>query len=906
MPSKSSLGTVNMSGSVSTDPADAGVPPHQAAPGEEKTLSPLLQQYVDLKAENPNALLLFRCGDFYETFFEDAVTAARELQITLTARGKSGDNPVPLAGVPYHSAMTYIARLVQKGFTVAICEQMEDPKLAKGLVKREIVRIITPGTISDPQLLEEKSNNWLMAFGRRGERFCLAGAELSTGEVIVTGGDRAELSRLREELTRLAPRELLMLGTEAGEAEPTGAVARTSAEPPPWKGLPVEVLSRKMGEQTALEVLQTLYPAEPRPRFLAMPSVELRTLGILADYLLDTQKCSLSHLRFPAPYRLGDGMVLDESTLRNLELMPDGRDRSPGGTLFEVVNRTRTSMGARLLKRWLLKPLLQLDQIMERQDRVAALVSDGMLLADLRERLRDLPDLERLLSKIVLGSRNPRDLQALCRALEALPELHVCVTASSIAALAPELEPVPDLAQLLRKSLLDNLPLSLADGGVIADGIDASLDELRRLRRDGDSWLTAYEEQEKTQTGIKTLKVRKNSVFGYFIEISKGLTEKAPAHYVRKQTLTNGERYITAELKDYETKVFSAADKSVAIEKELFEKLIAAVQEKIAPIQRAAAGLAHVDTLCSLAQLARERDYARPKLFDEPILRISGGRHPVVEAFLGTGDFHPNDACFDENRRQAVITGPNMAGKSTYLRQNALIVLLAQIGSFVPAREAEIGLVDRIFTRVGASDNLIRGQSTFMVEMMEAAAILRHATQRSLLVLDEIGRGTSTFDGLSLAWSILEYIHRQLGARSLFATHYHELTDLEPILPGVFNLNVGVLHDEKSGEMVFLHQIREGPSSKSYGIEVARLAGVPAAVIDRAREILFELEKSEEDEVGRMTRAVRTVKAPQPQQLSLFTPGNELAETIQAINLENTTPLEALNLLARLKKMANG
>ncbi|HNW33892.1 MAG TPA: DNA mismatch repair protein MutS, partial [Candidatus Ozemobacteraceae bacterium] len=597
---------------------------------------------------------------------------------------------------------------------------------------------------------------------------------------------------------------------------------------------------------------------------------------------------------------------LDESTLRNLELMPDGRDRSPGGTLFEVVNRTRTSMDARLLKRWLLKPLLQLDQILERQERVAALVADGMLLADMRERLRDLPDLERLLSKIILGSRNPRDLQALCRSLEALPALHACVIGSSIAALAPELEPVPDLAQLLRKSLLDNLPLSLADGGVIADGIDASLDELRRLRRDGDSWLTTYEEQEKNQTGIKTLKVRKNSVFGYFIEISKGLTDKAPAHYVRKQTLTNGERYITAELKDYETKVFSAVEKSVALEKELFEKLIAAVQGKIVPIQRAAAGLAHADTLCSLAQLARERGYVRPKLLDEPVLRISGGRHPVVEAFLGAGEFHSNDARFDSDRRQAVITGPNMAGKSTYLRQNALIVLLAQIGSFVPAREAEIGLVDRIFTRVGASDNLIRGQSTFMVEMMEAAAILRQATQRSLLVLDEIGRGTSTFDGLSLAWSILEYIHRQLGARTLFATHYHELTDLEPILPGIFNLNVGVLHDEKSGEMVFLHKIQEGPSSKSYGIEVARLAGVPPAVIDRAREILFELEKTEEDEVGRMTMAVRTVKAQQPQQLSLFTPGNELAETIQAIDLENTTPLEALNLLARLKKMTNG
>ncbi|HOY66751.1 MAG TPA: DNA mismatch repair protein MutS [Candidatus Ozemobacteraceae bacterium] len=893
-----------MSGSASTEvTARVGAsvpPPSPDTPAEEKALSPLLQQYVDLKAENPNALLLFRCGDFYETFFEDAVVAARELQITLTARGRAGDNPVPLAGVPYHSAMTYIAKLVQKGFTVAICEQMEDPKLAKGLVKREIVRILTPGTISDPQLLEEKSNNWLMAFGKRGERFCLAGAELSTGEVIVTGGDRAEFEKMREELTRLAPRELLVLGVEAEDADTDGAAA------PPWKGLPIEILTRRMPEQTALEALTNLYPSEPRPRFLAMPSVELRTLGLLADYLLDTQKCALSHLRFPAPYRLGDGMVLDESTLRNLELLPDGRDRSPGGTLFEVLNRTRTSMGARLLKRWMLKPLLHLDRIRERQDRVGTLVDDGMLLADLREKLRDLPDLERLLSRVVLGSRNPRDLQALCRGLEALPGLHARIADSPLAVLAPELEPLPELAAQLRAGLLENLPATLTDGGVIADGLDPALDELRRLRRDGDSWLTEYEERERNRTGIKTLKVRKNSVFGYFIEISKGMTDRAPAEYVRKQTLTNGERYITAELKDYETKVFSATDKAIALEKELYEKLVQAVKEQIGPIQRAAAGQAHLDTLCSLAQIARERDFVRPKLTEEPVLEIREGRHPVVEAFLGTGEFHPNDSAFDASNRQAVITGPNMAGKSTYLRQNALIVLLAQIGSFVPAREAVVGLVDRIFTRVGASDNLIRGQSTFMVEMMEAALILRHATQRSLLVLDEIGRGTSTFDGLSLAWSILEFINRQLGARTLFATHYHELTDLQPILPGVFNLNVGVLHDEKTGDMVFLHKISQGPSSKSYGIEVARLAGVPTPVIDRAREILFELEKTEEEEVGRMTRAVRTVKTPQPQQLSLFGPGNELAETLQAINVDETTPLEALNLLARLKKMAHG
>ncbi|NLI74981.1 MAG: DNA mismatch repair protein MutS [Candidatus Riflebacteria bacterium] len=1039
-----------MSGSSSTDPGRAGSCPPAAGPGtglapasapgpdpvaagpgvpvaagsagtggpplpEEKGLTPLLQQYKDLKAQNPNALLLFRCGDFYETFFEDAVTAARELQITLTARGRTGTGqPVPLAGVPYHSAMTYVSRLVQKGFTVAICEQMEDPKLAKGLVKREIVRILTPGTIADPQLLEEKTNNWLAAFGRKGDRFCLAAAELSTGEMIVTTGDKVEMGLLPEEFTRLAPRELLLLETgeeplepfvpgggegaaSAGAADDAGsgdrpgqsraAVPGETAGPPPgpvpgpgggpaadgadhrpaeasrsrsgepaacglppaaspvpsvppspgavasssagglagrpragaasgsgpaaavpWKGLRLEVHHRKLPEAEAVEALTGLFPREPKARFLALRPLELRVLGMLADYLLDTQKCSLGHLRFPQPYRLGDGMVLDEATLRNLELLPDGRERSQGGTLFEVVNRTQTAMGARLLKRWLLKPLIQAAPILERQERVAALHADAVLLAEVREALKGVSDLERLLSRIILGSRNPRDAQALGLGLDRLPALHDRLRASPLAALADELTPLPDLAGTIARTLRDSLPAVVSDGGVIADGIDPALDELRGLLRDGDRWLAGFEEKERAATGIKTLRVRKNSVFGYFIEISRAVADKAPAHYVRKQTLTTGERFITAELKEYETKVFSANDKSVALEKEIYERLVEAIRARIPDIQRAAAGLALLDVLASLAWLAQERRFVRPLITDGNRLAITGGRHPVVEAFLASGEFHPNDTVLDEQRRQAIITGPNMAGKSTYLRQTALIVLLAQIGSFVPAAAAEIGVVDRIFTRVGASDNLIRGQSTFMVEMMETSLILKNATDRSLLILDEIGRGTSTFDGLALAWAILEHIHQAVGARTLFATHYHELTDLVPVLPRLFNLNVTVHHDEQSGDMVFLHAIGEGPSNKSYGIEVARLAGLPAGVIDRSREILFELEKSEQDEVGRVTRSVsRPARAaPQPQQLSLFSPQTLLADTVRAIDVDNLTPLEALNLLARLKDMANG
>lgn len=859
----------------------------------ETGLTPLMQQYKEIKAANPTAVLLFRCGDFYETFFEDAVLVAQELQITLTARGKSSGNPVPLAGVPYHSIDGYIAKLVAKGFTVAICEQVEDPKKAKGLVKREVVRIITPGTVSDPTMLEENSNNYLAAFASSNDRFCLAAVELSTGEVIVTSGDQAEMQMLPEEFTRLMPREILCY-TDSSGAMPIS---------PPWKHLKAETHPVRISDSEAIDMLCNLYPQEHKARFLALPGLILKTLGILADHLLDTQRCSLSHLGLPREYRLGDGMVLDEATLGNLELLPNGRNANIGGTLFDVVNRTRTSMGARLLKRWLLKPLIEKDAINRRLDQVETLIGNPLLLAEIREILKGTPDLERTLSKVSLGSRNPRDLQALSLGLSRVPHLQTLLEEGGLGSIASAFKPVPELTHLLDTHLKDELPANLTDGNVIKSGISPDLDELRGLLRDGDEWLKRFEEQEKQRSGIKTLKVRKNSVFGYFIEISKSQTEQAPSNYVRKQTLTTGERYITAELKDYENKIFTANDKSTAIEKEIYESLVAKAMAMIPEIKENASTIANTDVLASLAQLASENKYCRPLILEENRLFIKDGRHPVVEKFLDSGDFNPNDLLLDEKRRQAVITGPNMAGKSTFLRQTALIVLLAQIGSFVPATTAEIGIVDRIFTRVGASDNLIRGQSTFMVEMMEASAILKSASRNSLLILDEIGRGTSTFDGLSLAWSILEHISLTIGSRTLFATHYHELTDLDTVHPGVFNLNVGVSHDEKTGDMVFLHKIHEGPASKSYGIEVARLAGLPGQVIDRAREILFELEKTEQEEVGRVTRSTR--QTHKPQQLSLFSPGNEVVEAVAKIDVNNITPLEALNLLNRLKEMTN-
>lgn len=871
---------------------------------DEAGLTPLMLQHRQLKAENPGAILLFRCGDFYETFFDDAILVSKELQITLTSRGKCGDTKIPLAGVPYHAIDGYIQKLVQKNYTVAICEQLEDPKKAKGLVKRDIVRIITPGTLSDPNMLESTTNNYLTAFGKTADRFCMVSVDISTGEVIMTTGDDVEMNMVPEEFTRLMPREILYL-SDSGELP----------EQAPWSHINADVRTMKISEKDALESVSSLYPNEHKARFIAMPVLSLRTLGILSDHLFDTQRCSLSHLNLPKEYKLGDGMVLDEATLNNLELLPNSKSSNIGGTLFDVLNRTRTSMGARMFKKWLLKPLTDKKAIDERLDRVEFFVSDALLLAELRDTLKGISDLERILSKVSLGSRNPRDLAALNNGLLKVPELKSILESSGQSEMAEALKPLDELTALLSAHLNDELPPAVSDGGVIKTGINEELDGLRSLLVNGKAWMQDFEEREKEATGIKTLKVKENSVFGYFIEISKNQSNLAPEHYIRKQTLVNYERYITAELKDYENKVFTANEKILAIEKDIFEMLVAKVLENTAAIKENAAAIANIDVITGLACLAAETDFCRPVITEKNELIIKAGRHPVIEKFIGSGEFHPNDLTLDEKNVQAIITGPNMAGKSTYLRQTALIVLMAQIGSFVPATSAEIGVVDRIFTRVGASDNLLRGQSTFMVEMMETSAILKSATGKSLLIVDEIGRGTSTYDGLSLAWSILEYINLKLGARTLFATHYHELTDLNNIHKGIFNLNVGVNHDEKTGKMVFLHQINEGPASKSYGIEVARLAGLPANVIDRAKEILFELEKSGDEEINRVTLPVKKAEEKavgkkveqKPVQLSLFAPANdELADAVKAIDLLNTTPLNAMNILAHLKELANG
>ena len=664
------------------------------------------------------------------------------------------------------------------------------------------------------------------------------------------------------------PREILVLNDSIEETET-----------PPWKHINAEVNLMKINEKEAVDMVASLYPNEHKARFISLPSLTVRTLGILADHLFDTQRCSLSHLSLPKEYKLGDGMVLDEATLNNLELLPNSKNNNVGGTLFDVLNKTKTSMGARMFKKWLLKPLTDKNAIESRLLKVDSFIKDALLLAEIRDTLKGISDLERILGKVSLGSRNPRDLQGLNNGLLKVPELKSILENSGLSEMASTLKPIEELTNLLTSNLNDDLPPAISDGGVIKEGINEELDGLRAILKDGKSWMEDFEEKERQATGIKTLKVGKNSVFGYYIEISKGQTNLAPERYIRKQTITNSERYITAELKDYENKVFTANEKILAIEKDIYEALVAKVLEFNALIKENANAIAEIDVISSLAQLASDTDFCRPTITDKNELIIKAGRHPVVEKFLSSGEFQPNNLTLDDKHLQAIITGPNMAGKSTYLRQTALIVLMAQIGSYVPAESAEIGVV-------------------FMVEMMETSAILKNATKKSLLIVDEIGRGTSTFDGLSLAWSILEYINMHLGARTLFATHYHELTDLDSIHEGIFNLNVGVNHDEKTGNMVFLHEIQEGPASKSYGIEVARLAGLPVDVVNRAKEILFELEP-----VKKFKKEKANYAEEKPMQLCLFAPNNELLDAVKSIDLDNTTPRQALDILAHLKEL---
>jgi DNA mismatch repair protein MutS len=853
--------------------------------------TPLMRQYHGIKQQVPNTLLLFRLGDFYELFYDDAVTAARELEITLTARNKEKGQPIPMCGVPYHAAENYIARLIQKGYRVAICDQTEDPRLTKTLVKREVTRIVTPGTAMNAGVLRSHENNYLAAvFPGPGSapgaaRAGVAFVDLSTGEFRATEIDLAEVSSALETLNA---REAL---TPEGATLPLPCL-KTPVEP--WV-FGSDYAARSLCDHFRLLALDGC-GLENRP-------LATGAAAAILHYLRETQRATLDHLERPAFYDRANALVLDATTIRNLELVePLFAGESKDSTLLHVLDRTRTGMGGRLLRRRLLAPSLDLPEIEARLNALEELDASAILRGELAKDLAAILDIERLLAKVTLSTAGPRDLHALARSLAVIPSLKwrlVSARATRLINIVERLDEIADVRDPVLSALADEPPVNLNDSGAIRDGFDPRLDELRDISRNSKTYLAQIEQRERTRTGIASLKVRFNNVFGYYIEISKANMHLAPADYDRKQTLVNAERFTTPELKVLETKILEAEEKILTIEREIFEQLRALAASLAARTKSSAAAIAELDVTLALAETAAENRYVRPRFSESGsetgVLRVIAGRHPVIEklAEKDAQRFIPNDLYFHpETECIAIITGPNMGGKSTYLRQAALLVILAQMGSFVPADSAVLPIVDRVFTRIGAADNLARGRSTFMVEMTETAVILNTATARSLVVLDEIGRGTSTYDGLALAWAVVEHIHRNIRAKTLFATHYHELTELADQFPGVRNLHVSV--KESGDQILFLRRVEPGAADRSYGIEVARLAALPMSVIERAREILAHHESA-------VTEELAPIGAPM--QIRLFEPVNhDLADRIRDLKLDELRPIEALQLLSELQR----
>ncbi len=859
-----------------------------------------MRQYNSIKQQVPNALLLFRLGDFYELFFlDDAVTAARELEITLTSRSKE-KGAIPMCGVPYHAADGYVARLIQKGYRVAICEQMEDPKFAKKLVKRELTRVITPGTALDANLVRSRENNYpaaVAAPAAREGRWALAHVDVSTGEFRVTELAQGDVAPALEQL---GAREVLAAAGWLDETANGAGPRRTRTEVEDW------VFSSDYADRTLREHFKLLTLDGCG---LANRPAAVGAAGAILHYLRETQRAALEHLDRPTFYDRAGAMMLDAVTVRNLELVEPIFAADAGGgreaTLLATIDRTLTGMGGRLLRQRLLRPSMDREEIEARLDTVDELLRETILRAELRKQLNGILDLERLLAKATLGAAGPREVLALGRSLEKIPALKRCFAAARSArlqALHAGMDELADVAGMIADAIADEPPLDLAGGGAIRDGYNAELDELRDLRQNGRQYIAQIEARERQRTGIQSLKVRFNNVFGYYIEITRANQHLAPADYERKQTLANAERFTTPELKDYERKVLEAEEKILALEKDLFLAVRRRAAAEAQRIKATAAGVAELDSAAALAQTAAENRYRRPTFSDSGEMRILAGRHPVIEKLAEgeAGRFVPNDLFLNDTTDLiAIITGPNMGGKSTYLRQAALIAILAQMGSFVPADTASLPIIDRIFTRIGASDNLARGRSTFMVEMTETAVILNTATPRSFIVLDEIGRGTATYDGLALAWAVVEHIHARTRAKTLFATHYHELTELAELLDGVRNLMVTV--KEAGDRIIFLRRVEPGKADRSYGIEVARLAGLPQGVIDRAREVLERHERSEHEVTEEL--APHTRPDAGPVQIQLFEPvGYGMAERIRALNLDELRPIEALRLLADLQK----
>ena len=865
----------------------------------ENSLTPMMEQYFRIKELHRDALLFFRLGDFYEMFYEDARTAAPVLEIALTSRQK-----IPMCGVPYHAVNSYLARLLRHGFKVAVCEQVEDPKAARGVVKREVIKVLTPGTAVEVESEEAKENIYLASLRFGAEGWGLAYVDLGTGELRTLEGGAEETRALTDELFRVAPREVIH---PEGEAEAVADVLRRSG---------LAEVARSPFEAWAFDFAQAQHTLLSHFGVRTLAGFDLAdrpravgAAGALLQYVKKVRQDSAGLIHRVLYVHSGDHLILDAPSVRNLELVRNLRDGRAKDTLLEVMDFTATAMGGRLLRAWLLRPLVDPAKIRERQEVVAEAVERTIERAAVRELLRGIQDLERLTSRVSLGAALPRDLVALKKSLRPLPGLKDALApfaAGLFRTLREGWDSLEDVADLIERAVLDEPAFLLTEGGIIRDAWSAELDELRGVSRSGKTFIAELERRERERTGIGSLKVRFNKVFGYFIEVTKPNLPQVPADYIRKQTLVGSERFLTPELKDYEEKVLRAEDRIGRLEHQLFLEMREAVARETPRLQRAAAAVAAVDTLLGLAELAAQRDYRRPEVHDGAGLRIQDGRHPVVEISQAE-PFIPNDTQVDSEEQILIITGPNMGGKSTYLRQTALICIMAQMGSFVPARAASLGVVDRVFTRIGATDFLSAGQSTFMVEMLETATILHSATPRSLILLDEVGRGTSTFDGLSIAWAVAEFLHEHedVRAKTLFATHYHELTELALTLKRIRNYHVAVR--EWQDEVIFLRKIVPGPSDQSYGIHVAKLAGIPRAVIDRAREILFNLEKQELDDAGRPRLAYRDPGDRDRAQLFLFPEDREIAALremktrILELDLEGLTPPEALAALGRLR-----
>ena len=875
------------------------------------SMSPMMQHYMAMKKDYPDCILFYRLGDFYEMFFDDARLVSKELELTLTGKDCGLEERAPMCGVPFHAVDSYLNRLVKKGYKVAIAEQMEDPKLAKGLVKREVIRVVTPGTITSTQALDEERNNYLVCVVYMAERFGICAADISTGDFSVTEAD--SVKHLNDELNKFNPSEVLL--NHAFEI--SGATKENlGGNPDVSVSFPEDFF---FSDENATKILKEHFKAASLEALgLKDFPVGVIAAGAVMQYLYDTQKNTCDLITSVQPYTSGEYMIVDSSSRRNLELVETMREKEKKGTLLWVLDKTKTAMGARLLRTWIEQPLIDIDKILKRQDAVEELKDRYIDREELREYLNPVYDMERLMGRISSGLANPRDLIAFKNSLEMIPpvrNLLMTFKADLLKDLTDRMDPLEDVFDLINISVNDDPPVTVREGNIIKNGYNGQVDLLRKAKTEGKNWLADLEEKEKEKTGIKNLKIKYNRVFGYYFEVTNAFKDKVPDYFIRKQTLTNAERYTSDELQKLEESILGAEDKLLTLEYDLFSEVREKVSKEVLRIQQTARAVAEADSLSSLAETAEKYGYVRPSVNKKGTIEIRDGRHPVVERMMDSGSFIPNDTVLDEGKnRISIITGPNMAGKSTYMRQTALIVLMAQMGSFVPAKEADIGICDRIFTRVGASDDLSSGQSTFMVEMTEVANILRNATRESLVILDEIGRGTSTFDGLSIAWAVVEHISnpRLIGAKTLFATHYHELTELEGTLNGVNNYCVAV--KEQGDDIVFLRKIVKGGADKSYGIQVAKLAGVPEQVIERAKELLEDLSCADiatrAAEIARLEPSGKNRMVPDTQkendesQLSLFDKPkkSDVLKEIESIDLTKTTPIEALNILSEIQE----